>query len=234
MPRKTVRAAIALLLCLGLTGLPFGCARNVKLGPYPLDREAISKKPTGAPHMKDGTCVREYEVTEEVTQQYRYRTDNLSEDIVSALVAWGTGLVSIFGLFPNERSDAWAAVWLLGGLALFPVGTVFLGHGLFVSLTKPADITQKGNETTVVTESATGCGTDSGVAATGEDAGEAAEEAASDDEGEAEHASAPSTKSGEGSGDVEARLKKLERLHDKGLVTDEEYEAKKEEILDSL
>ena len=44
----------------------------------------------------------------------------------------------------------------------------------------------------------------------------------------------PQQPAGSGTDDIEQRLEKLSELHDKGLVTDAEYEDKRQEILDEL
>ena len=49
-----------------------------------------------------------------------------------------------------------------------------------------------------------------------------------------EDEAAPSTGAQDDSGDPEARLTKLAELRGKGLITDEEYEEKRREILDEL
>lgn len=43
-----------------------------------------------------------------------------------------------------------------------------------------------------------------------------------------------SAKSGSSGGDIEARLTRLKRLHDKGLISKKEYEAKRKKLLDQL
>ena len=50
----------------------------------------------------------------------------------------------------------------------------------------------------------------------------------------AQAAPAVAVTSGGGSGDVAARLESLGGLRDKGLITPEEYEAKKRELLERL